>query len=48
MGKVKQPEHCDECGTALTEGECGKGWCAQCKTYIMRIHIDQIKGAYRK
>lgn len=44
--KIKQPTHCPKCGTELTIGECGPGFCSKCKTYTMRIQFNcEIKGA---
>lgn len=36
----KQPTKCDKCGSNLTNGEFGKGFCPNCKTYVMIISVD--------
>jgi uncharacterized Zn finger protein (UPF0148 family) len=38
--RIKQPVSCSKCGSALISGECGKGFCPVCKTYMMRLEVN--------
>jgi uncharacterized Zn finger protein (UPF0148 family) len=40
MRRIKQPTTCDSCGGRLMYGSCGKGYCPNCKTYVMSIEVD--------
>lgn len=40
---VKQPKVCSDCGSKLMIGECGKGYCQKCRTYVMKIEIKLVE-----
>lgn len=47
-GRIKQPKYCEKCGALLVEGECGKGFCPNCKTYTMHLEVNfSCKGMLR-
>lgn len=40
MTRIKQPVTCPKCGSVLVEGECGQGFCSNCKTYTMALEVN--------
>ena len=42
MGRIKQPENCSDCGHHLKYGDCGVGFCPNCKKYVMNLEIDMV------